>query len=59
MTGQALSARMKAAGITQAQLAAYLGVSVHTVASWRQDRRFPCCQFMREAIARYLREKGK
>jgi DNA-binding transcriptional regulator YiaG len=40
-TGQDVKARRAFIGLTQAQLAQAIGISVHTLRNWEQDRRRP------------------
>ena len=52
-------------GLSRADFAARLGVSLATVGSWEQGRRNPCCMFMRRTLVRLaaraqrLQKKGE
>jgi len=42
-------------GLSRADFAARLGVSLATVGSWEQGRRNPCCKYMRRTLVRLAR----
>ncbi|RKZ14222.1 hypothetical protein DRQ53_12020 [bacterium] len=57
MTGAQIKQARRALKIPRVELAKRLGVSFDTVASWENDRRRPCCEYMRREIARVLKLK--
>ena len=65
MTPATIRATRKGLGLSPGELAARLGVSVHTVLNWELGRRRPCCQYMRRELARLgarvqrLQKKGE